>query len=170
MRQIHFLVSFLILEITEAVAVLFFCLYIKKTTSLPTRMVEHVMWCHFWFSSSLLGKVACSPAVSCFPLYKSAQLPSYTLEQDVAEAKTTRGDFAAWNFPHGCCVRLLSIAEEKCLSQQLLLLRADFRWWTLLLWTQFHDIEVMHHDLITEPLLALLPFARSFLCHMSSEE
>lgn len=77
-----------------------------------------------------------------------------------------QGWFCSLEFPHGCCVRLPSIAEEKCLSQQLLLLRTDFKWWTLLLWTQFHDIEMMHHDLITEPLLALLPFARSFLCHV----
>lgn len=96
-------------------------------------MIEHTVWYYFWFSSSLLGKMVCSPAVSCFPLCKSTQLPSCTLEQDVAEAKTTKGDFCSLEFPHGYCVHLLSIAEEKCLSQQLLLLRADFKWWTLLL-------------------------------------
>jgi len=49
---------------------------------------------------------------STFPIclllsYKSTQLPSYTLEQDVAEAKTTKGDFEAWNFPMG----IVSISE-----------------------------------------------------------
>lgn len=66
-----------------------------KPTSLPMCMVQHAMRCH----SSLSGKMACFPAVFCFPFYKRTQLPSFTLEQDAAEAKTTKGDFAAWNFP-----------------------------------------------------------------------
>lgn len=80
-------------------------------------MVERAIWCHFWFSSSLLEKMVCSPAVSCFPLYKSIQPPSYTLGQDVAEAKTTRGDFPAWNFPTAI-VSISYVRQKKsvCLS------------------------------------------------------
>lgn len=56
------------------------------------------MPCYSWFSSFLLGRTTCSPDVSCLPLCESA-VPIPYLEQDVAEAKTTKGDFADWNFP-----------------------------------------------------------------------
>lgn len=48
----------------------------------------HVVW--ILVSSSLLGKMVCSPAVSYFPLYKSTHFPSYTLQQNVTEAKPPR--------------------------------------------------------------------------------
>lgn len=47
----------------------------------------------------LAGRTACSPAVSCLLLCKSRQPLSRISQQDVAEAKTTKGDFSAWNFP-----------------------------------------------------------------------
>ena len=122
--------------------------------------------------------------VFLLPVRKDGMLPSCLLLSSLQEhsapiiylgagcgwGQNHQGWFCSLEFPHGCRVHLRSIAEEKCLSQQLLLLRADFKWWTLLLWTQLHDIEMMHHDLIAEQLLALLDFAESFLCHMYLQE
>lgn len=102
------------------------------------------MGCPCWYCSSLWEKMVCSPAVSCSP--HSASI--LYLGAGCGWGQNHQGWFCSLEFPRGCCVHLLSIAAEKHSIQQLFLLRADLKCWTLLLGTQFCVIVVMYHDLV----------------------
>lgn len=142
-----FLVAFLILEITEAAAVLFFCLCVKTPAvylhagwSMPCGIPVGILpRCEKrWFVLQLSPASLTTRALSFHPIPWSRMWlrPNH------------QGWFCSLEFPHGCHVHLLSIAAEKHWIQQLLLLKADLKCWTLLLWTQLHVIAMIYHDLV----------------------
>lgn len=110
--------SFLVCEITEAVVVF---LFIHETRAgVP---------CYSQLSSFSWQEGQRVPQLP--PPLQEQAAPIPYLAAGCGWGQNHQGWFFSLEFPQGYCVHLLRTAEEKGLFWQLLLFRANFKWWAL---------------------------------------